>query len=89
MELIVLDSQAFYALLEEVLKHFQNKEKEKEQKWLNQKQTMDLLHIRSLTTLQKWRDQGKIRFSQIDKKTILYDSDSIRAFLDKNAKEPF
>ena len=48
---------------------------------------MKLLHITSMTTLQKFRDEGFIRFFQADRNIILYDRDSINEYLDKNAKD--
>ena len=50
---------------------------------------MKRLNITSKTTLQKFRDEGKIRFSQPEKKIILYDTDSINDYLDKHAKNTF
>ncbi|MBK7694832.1 MAG: hypothetical protein IPN15_08880 [Saprospiraceae bacterium] len=43
------------------------------------------LRVKSKTTLQKLRDEGKIRFSQPEKKIILYDLQSIYSYLDQNA----
>ncbi len=37
----------------------------------------------------KLRDEGKIRFSQPEKKIILYDLDSIHAYLNHHAKSTF
>jgi hypothetical protein len=47
------------------------------------------LRITSKTTLQKLRDEGKIRFSQPEKKLILYEVESIYEYLGENANEPF
>ena len=50
---------------------------------------MKKLRITSKTTLQKLPDTGKIRFSQPEKKIILYDSDSINEYLYKHAHQTF
>jgi hypothetical protein len=50
---------------------------------------MRILRIKSKTTLQKLRDEGRIRFSQLDKKNILYDTESIDAFLEDFVYETF
>ncbi|MEM6767521.1 MAG: helix-turn-helix domain-containing protein [Bacteroidota bacterium] len=50
---------------------------------------MEILTITSKTTLQKLRDEGKIRFSQPMKKLILYDRESILTYLEENAQETF
>ena len=39
--------------------------------------------------LQKYWNEGRIRFSQPNVKPILYDNDSIDDYLEKNAKEAF
>ncbi len=48
-----------------------------------------MLRITSKTTLQKLRDEGKIRFSQPEKKIILYDVLSINKYLDNNTHDTF
>ena len=58
-------------------------------KWISTEEAMQKLRISSKTTLQKLRDEGKIRFSQPEKKHIVYDVDSINDYFEKNAKEPF
>jgi predicted site-specific integrase-resolvase len=67
------------------------KEKEgiKEDKWISPEEAMTKLRIKSKTTLQKLRDEGRIRYSQPESKFILYDSDSINDYLEKHSKETF
>ncbi len=89
MEVICLETQAFYALIDNVVKHIDEKHAAKEEKWVSTDEAMSLLKITSKTTLQKYRDEGKIRYSQSGKKNIVYDRDSLIAFHEKNAKEPF
>lgn len=89
MEVICLQDTAFYALVDEVVRHVKDKQNLKSDKWISGEEAMKMLRISSKTTLQKLRDEGRIRFSQPEKKIILYDVDSINLFLDKNAKETF
>ena len=89
MEVICLQEDAFYALVEQVVDRLKTAHSVKQDKWISDDDAMQLLNIKSKTTLQKFRDQGKIRFSQPEKKIILYDRDSINAYLEKNAKETF
>lgn len=89
MEVICLQDQAFYALIEHVVKRVKEKNGIKEDKWISTEEAMQKLRISSKTTLQKLRDEGKIRFSQPEKKLILYDTDSINQYLDKHAKSTF
>ncbi len=87
MEVICLEDKAFYALIKQVVA--QLKDESAKEKWINDEQAMELLNVKSKTTMQKLRDEGKIRFSQPQKKIILYDRDSITEYLDKNAKATF
>jgi len=88
MEIICLDEPAFYALIEKVVARIKDQQTEKE-KWIDDLTAMNLLNITSKTTLQKYRDEGKIRFSQPQKKVILYDRDSIDKFIEKHAHNTF
>jgi hypothetical protein len=89
MEVICLEDDAFYSLIEQVLQRVKDKNAIKEDKWISAEEAMQKLRISSKTTLQKLRDEGKIRFSQPEKKMILYDLDSIYQYLEKHAKETF
>lgn len=89
MKVICLEETAFFTLIEEVVQRLKEKHGEEKQKWISDDQAMQLLNIKSKTTLQKLRDEGKIRFSQPQKKVILYDRDSINSYLEKNAKDTF
>ncbi len=89
LDIICLESEAFYALIEEVVTRLQEKNSIGQEKWISDVEAMQLLHISSKTTLQKYRDEGLIRFSQPSKKVILYDRDSILEFINVNAKDTF
>lgn len=89
MEVICLEDKAFYALVEQVVTRLKEKEASKEDKWISDVEAMEKLKITSKTTLQKFRDEGKIRFSQPSKKHIVYDRESIEEFLEKNARKKF
>lgn len=60
----------------------------KEEKWISGEEAMKMLRITSKATLQKYRDEDRIRFSQPDKKVILYDTDSILEFLNSKSNRP-
>lgn len=89
MQVICLEEVAFYALVEQVIERLKDANAGKKDKWISDVEAMQLLNIKSKTTLQKLRDEGKIRFSHPQKKIILYDRDSIMAYLDKNSRETF
>ncbi len=89
MEVICLQTEAFYTLVEEVVRRMKNSHDDQQDKWIQGADAMKLLGIKSKTTMQKLRDEGNIRFSQPERKIILYDRDSILEYLDKHAKEIF
>jgi Helix-turn-helix domain len=89
MDVICLEEQAFYVLLDKVVQRIKETNSIEEDKWISGEEAMKKLRITSKTTLQKMRDEGKIRFSQPEKKIILYDSDSINEYLEKHSKDSF
>ncbi len=88
-EIICLESVAFYELIEQVVERLSHQQSTPLKEWISNEEAMVLLGITSRTTLQRYRDEGSIRFSQPSRKVILYDRDSILAFIEKNAKDTF
>jgi hypothetical protein len=89
MEVICLQDEALYALVDKIVQRIKEQNEVKADKWLSAPEAMEMLRIKSKTTLQRLRDEGRIRFSQPDKKVILYDSDSINEYLEKHIKQTF
>ncbi|WP_298508203.1 helix-turn-helix domain-containing protein [uncultured Kordia sp.] len=89
MEVICLHDEAFYELVEQVVDRIKEKHKLPQEKWVSQERAMQLLNIKSRTTIQKLRDTGAISYSQPQKKIILYDYDSIMAYLESHRKSTF
>lgn len=89
MNVICLEEAAFYELVEQVVARLSTSQTQSRQKWLPEDQAMALLNVKSKTTLQKLRDEGKIRYSQPQKKIILYDCASIEEYLSKHARNTF
>jgi flagellar biosynthesis/type III secretory pathway chaperone len=89
MEVICLEDKAFYALIEQVVSRLKTENTNLPARWITAEEAMTILQIKSATTLQKLRDVGKIRFSQPEKKIILYDRESINEFIEKNARNTF
>jgi len=90
MNVICIEEKAFYTLLDRAFKYVQSKmELDVPDKWLDKKEAMQLLRIKSATTLQKLRDEGKIRYSQPERKHIVYDRDSINEYFEIHVLEPF
>ena len=89
MEVICLQDEAFYQLIEDVVKRLKEKQNIIHDKWISPERAMEVLNIKSKTTLQKLRDKGQITFSQPQKKIILYDYDSILDYLKSHTKSSF
>ena len=89
MQVICFEEPAYYSMIEEVVARLKATMQPAASKWISQEDAMQMLNIKSRTTLQKMRDEGKIRFSQPEKRIILYDRDSIDAYLEHHAKETF
>ena len=89
MEIICIEETAYFALLDKVMDYVKQKHEIKQDKWISGEEAMKMLRIKSKTTLQKLRDEGQIRYTQPEKKIILYDADSINAYLDDFVNEPF
>ena len=89
MKVICLEEAAFFELIEQVVTRLKEQNSVPLDKWISDDEAMRLLNVKSKTTLQKLRDEGKIRFTQPQKKIILYDRQSIETYLENNAKNIF
>jgi hypothetical protein len=89
MEVICLQDEAFYQLVEDVVDRLKEKKNITQDKWISPEGAMEILNIKSKTTLQKLRDEGSITFTQPQKKIILYDYDSIMKYLHNHSKKSF
>lgn len=89
MNVICLQDEAFYKLIDEVIDRLQICSNEQQAKWIDTEAAMHLLNIKSKTTLQKLRDEGKVRYSQPQPRIILYDRDSLHEYLEQHAKNTF
>ena len=84
MQVICLEDQAFYALLEQVVQRIKGKENIKEDKWISPDEAMQKLRITSKTTLQKLRDDSKIQFLQPKKTHSLQYRFTLYQYLEKH-----
>ena len=90
MNVIALEEEAFYHLLNKLTAEIkQQLAAQQRDKWVDGEEAMQIMRIKSKTTLQRLRTEGKIRYSQPEPKTLLYDRDSIDAYLEKHAKDTF
>jgi hypothetical protein len=89
MEVIMIETSAFYKLIEEVVSQIKEKEKITAEKWISAEEAMAKLRITSPTTLYKLRINGSIKYSNPLPKLILYDTTSIDTYLEKHSKNTF
>lgn len=89
MEVICIEDKAFFELINEVCERLKVLHGSPLNKWVNAEEAMLLLNVKSRTTLQNLRDEGKIRYTQPHKKIILYERDSINLYLEKHAHNTF
>ncbi|MDO5981860.1 helix-turn-helix domain-containing protein [Flavivirga spongiicola] len=89
MEVVCLQEEAFYKLFDKVVEHVEQNRKDQPRKWIDGDEAMSILNITSKTTLQKLRDEGKIRFSKPQPRIIVYDRNSINEYLESKAHETF
>lgn len=89
MQVICLEEEAFYTLLDKSIEYLENKRGNKPRKWIGENEAVSMLDGVSKSTLQRMRNNGDIGYTQPSRKIILYDRDSINAYLEKHAKKPF
>ena len=89
MEVITIETESFFLLIKTVVERIKAEHNITEDRWISGEEAMRKLKISSKTTLQKYRDEGKIRYTHPAPKIILYDVQSIYQFLENNVKETF
>ena len=89
MEVICLESAALIRLVEHVVERIKAQHNITEDQWISGDEAMKKLRISSKTTLLKLRQTGAIKFSQPEKKMILYYLPSLYEYLETHAKETF
>lgn len=89
MEIICLEEKAFFEILDRVYSRLKTTYSIKEDYWISDDEAMKKLRITSKTTLQKYRDEGKIRYSELSPKHFLYHTESINAYIESKSKDTF
>lgn len=87
--MICIENHAFYALFDKVIERVCEKQRVTADKWLSPEEAMHLLRIKSKSTLQKLRDEGKICGSYLGSRLVLYDRQSIIDYLEDFTYETF
>lgn len=88
MEVICIETEAYYRLIDRLVDYIKLREGIKEDKWIAPSEAKRLLNVKSDTTMQALKDKGLIRFSG-SKKNVVFDRQSIMEYLEKNAKNKF
>ena len=89
MNVIHIEEDAFFELIERAVEKIAQKHNIPVDRWIDGEEVMRILRIKSLTTLQKLRDEGKVIFSQPSKKIILYDRESIDEYIEEHIQSKF
>lgn len=90
MNIVCFEDKAYYAMIEQVYERLKASSSPNSLKWIGTADAMAMLGIKSKTSLQALRDNGKIRYTQpFAKKVILYDRESIEEYLNKHAQNTF
>ena len=90
MNVITIQSEAFNEIvgkIEQINKRLSEKEKEPQEKWLDNQELMQLLKI-SKRTAQHYRDSGLISFSQVGNK-IYYKLSDVEELLKRHYNKSF
>ena len=88
MDVIVISSEAYRVMLAEIKKIVRETVKEvanPKSDWIGEKEALDLLGVKSKTTLQNLRDSQEFKFSKHGR-IIRYSNKSILEFLERNSK---
>ena len=86
MDIILIESNAFYSLIDIVVQRIKEKQAITKDRWIDREEAMRLLHV-GKTSLQKLRDSQELIYSQPMKKVILYDRISIESYIAKHSKQ--
>ena len=86
MNVICLEDQAFYSLVEIVVARLKDSLNTKEDRWISGEEAMKMLVSQAKPLFKNLGMKGKIRFSQPEKKIILYDVHSIEEYLNTNTR---
>ena len=87
MQVISIEEQSFYQLLDKVITEMEQKFGKKEDEWIHETNAMKLLGIRSKTSMQRLRDHDMIKFTQPSRKIILYHKPSLLEYLESHANK--
>jgi len=86
LNIITLEDTAFYALLEKAIEEMESRFGT-EELWIDTKTAMSILKISSPTTLQRYRSNDLITYSQPTPKIVVYYKPSLYEFLEKHANK--
>lgn len=89
MNVICLEDEALYKLMDDLFERLSEKYSSQPDKWVDTDEAMNILKIKSKTTLQNLRNEGRIRYSQPQPRIIVYDRDSLNDYLENHAKDTF
>lgn len=88
--LILSDEETFYRLVtlvtNRLLKQYKDQNTES---YISEKEVMELLHVKSKTTISTYRNKGYLAYVVLGKRSFLYKKSSVLAFLKSRTNEAF
>jgi hypothetical protein len=89
-QVICLGTDAFLQLIDETVTYVKKTHGlSYENRWVQADEAKKILGISSSTSLQKLRDEGRIRYSQPMHKVILYDRESLMEYINDHVRNTF
>ena len=88
LDVICLEDRALKELFEMMYQRLMEDHGVKEDKWVSPEEAMRRLNV-GKTTLQKYRDENKLRYSELSPRKFVYDTGSITALLETKAQKKF
>lgn len=86
-QLLLVDKESLRQIIEEMLANYEAKPQEKI--WVNQTVAMEILGLRSKSSMKRLRDENLVIFSQGMKKVILYKRSSLLEYLERNSNKTY
>lgn len=80
--------QKHIAELEEIKRYIAETMKKPQDLYLTHEQMLEFFKI-SDSTARRWKDEGKLGFSQVSKKNFMYKWSDLELLIERNYKKPF
>lgn len=88
--MILSDAESYYRLVSEITKRMLKEYKELHtEQFLTEKQVMEMIHVKSKTTISTYRNRGLLSYIVLGKRSFLYKKSGVIAFLNSREQKAF